>query len=204
MSKVMKNVIMLGLLAGVLIGCGGDPQKKKATAQPEKDGQQTSAVDYRKEGMDYAMAVQGALGKTLQGKIKETGTAGAIEFCNVRALAITDSVARTLGASISRITDQPRNPQNRANAEEMKFISNFRAELAAGQAPEPLIVRQDSLIYFYYPILTNNLCLQCHGKRDSDIAPEVYQKLEILYPEDKAVAYSANQLRGLWKVAFNE
>ena len=194
----MKKFMLMGLIAAGLFGCGeGDSQKKKTAAESEP-----AMEDYRKQGMNYSLAVQGKLGKTLQAKIQETGPAGAIEFCNVKALAITDSLSQTLGASISRITDQPRNPRNRANAEENKYMSNYRAALASGQTPEPLIVRQDSLTYFYYPILTNNLCLQCHGQPNSDIAPEVYSRIQQLYPQDMAVAYSANELRGLWKVAF--
>jgi hypothetical protein len=150
------------------------------------------------------MAVQATLGKTLQQKIKEEGTPGAIEFCNLNALSITDSLSREFGVTISRITDRPRNQQNRAHDEEMNYISIYREDLAEGRTPKGLVAPGDSTIHFYYPILTNNLCLQCHGTRESEISPGVFDKLQELYPEDRAIGYASGELRGLWKVTFPE
>ncbi|MEJ2583509.1 MAG: DUF3365 domain-containing protein [Robiginitalea sp.] len=206
----MKKQLVLFVAPFVFFACKGDGARKaQGVTEPDTqteigEGQLHSADAYREKGMEYAMAVQAALGKTLQRKIKEEGTQGAIEFCNLKALAITDSLSQELGANISRITDRPRNPQNRAAAEEMKFISNFRSELSTRQTPEALIVRQENRTNFYYPIVTNQLCLQCHGTRENKITPEVYSKLQELYPEDQAVGYSSDQLRGLWKVSFPE
>ena len=150
------------------------------------------------------MAVQATLGKTLQQKIKEEGTLGAIEFCNLNALAITDSLSREFGATISRITDRPRNPQNRATDEEIKLMSSYRQDLEAGHSAKGLVALQDDTIHLYYPIVTSSLCLQCHGTPQSEIAPQVYSTIQELYPEDRAIAYSSEELRGLWKVSFSE
>jgi hypothetical protein len=177
--------------------------------QPEPEaevwvGPTHTTDDYREKGLQYAMAVQATLGKTLQQKIGEEGTLGAIEFCNLNALAITDSLSLELGATISRITDRPRNPLNRASDEEMKFLSAYREDLAEGHTAKGLVALQDNTIHFYYPIVTNSLCLQCHGSLDSGVSPEVYSKLRELYPQDRAMAYSSGELRGLWKVSFPE
>jgi hypothetical protein len=150
------------------------------------------------------MAVQATLGKTLQQKIKEEGTLGAIEFCNVNALDITDSLSRELGATISRITDRPRNPRNRLGDAEIKILSAYREDLAEGHTAKGLVALQDDTIHFYYPIVTNSLCLQCHGSADSEVSPEVYSKILELYPRDRAMSYSSGELRGLWKVSFRE
>lgn len=198
------------MLPFALLACKGEGTRKdQGATEPETEaevwvGPTLTTDDYREKGLQYAMAVQATLGKTLQQKIKEEGTLGAIEFCNINALAITDSLSREFGATISRITDRPRNPGNTATGEEMKFISNFRSELSTGQVPEALIVRQDRNTNFYYPIVTNKLCLQCHGTPESEISPEVFGKLQELYPDDQAVAYSSEELRGLWKVSFPE
>ena len=205
----MKYHLLLFALAGTLLGCGErNPGKKTSEPDPgaarEVKSAQHTDSEYRDMGMQYAMAVQGTLGKTLQGRIREAGPQGAIEFCNLNALAITDSIGETLGAEISRVTDRVRNPMNRATAAEATLISQYRDELAAGNAPEPLVVHEGEKVYFYAPILTNDLCLKCHGSAGSDISPEVYNKLRELYPGDQAVSYSANELRGLWKVAFDK
>lgn len=204
----MKKSLLLWILAvAVAIGCkdkkespGEPPAGEPASESPSGEG--FTAEEARVKGMEYAMATQAVLGKTLQGKIKSEGTVAAIEFCNLRALPITDSLSREKGAAISRITDRPRNPENRASDEEMKFISRFKSDLATGQAPEGLVVRQEGRTNFYYPILTNNLCLQCHGRPEKEISPEVLSILKERYPQDSATGYAANEFRGLWKVSF--
>ena len=203
----MKNQLFLLILTGTILGCGnGAPGKQKPGSEPESTlevpSTQPSDAEYKEMGLRYAMAVQGALGKTLQGKMQESGPLEAIDYCNLNALLITDSIGQSLGAEIRRITDRPRNPLNKASDVEKEFIREFREQRAPGTAPEPLLIRQDSLTYCYYPILTNDLCLQCHGSPGMTIKPEVYEKIKLLYPEDQAIAYSANEIRGLWKVAF--
>jgi hypothetical protein len=204
---VKKHLLLLILATAVAFGCKDKNEPQGAppageAASESQSGEGYTAEEAREKGMEYAMATQAVLGKTLQEKIKSEGTVAAIEFCNLRALPITDSLSREKGAAISRITDRPRNPLNRASDEEMKFISRFRSEMAAGEAPEALVVRQDNRTNFYYPILTNNLCLQCHGRPEKEITPEVLSVLRERYPEDSATGYAANEFRGLWKVSF--
>jgi hypothetical protein len=206
----VKNNLLLWVLPFALFACKGEGAKKgQEGAESEKEvevwvGQTRTTDDYRETGLQYAMAVQATLGKTLQQKIKEEGTLGAIEFCNLNAMPITDSLSRELGASISRITDRPRNPQNKASDDELKLMSMYREDFAEGHTPEGIVILRDDKTHFYYPIVTNSLCLQCHGTPDSEISPEVYSKIQELYPEDRATAYSSEQLRGLWKVSFPE
>lgn len=205
----MKYFLLLIFMLTATVGCKDtqNQNKMQQTAEPPEEvvGKKKGSVsEYQEKGMEYAMAVQATLGKTLQNKIQEGGIQEAVAFCKVEALPITDSLSRELGATISRITDKPRNPVNAADAEEMKFISNFRAELSGGQRPQALVVRHENNTNFYYPILTNNLCLKCHGTPGDDIRPEVLATLQDLYPQDQATGYSVNQLRGLWKVSFDE
>ncbi len=61
-----------------------------------------------------------------------------------------------------------------------------------------------TLVGFYAPIITNTLCLQCHGKPGSDIKPKVLASLKDLYPNDMAKGYDANQVRGLWSIDFKD
>lgn len=206
----MKTKTALFAAVFALLACKDEaPLKGADEAAPGEGleirvGKGYTTEDFREAGREYAMAVQAALGKTLQEKIKEEGTLGAIEFCNLNALAITDSLSRELGATISRITDRPRNPKNLASDQELKYIAAYKEDLADGFTAEGLVALQDNTLHFYYPIVTNDLCLQCHGTPDSGIAPEVYSKIREHYPRDRAVGYAAGELRGLWKVAFPE
>jgi hypothetical protein len=48
--------------------------------------------------------------------------------------------------------------------------------------------------------ITNDLCLNCHGEPGQDITAETLRAINTHYPEDKAIGYRANQLRGIWVV----
>jgi hypothetical protein len=193
----------------VLLACKGEDARKRQEANGSEQQSEVrmgpaTANEYRETGLEYAMAVQATLGKTLQQKIATEGAPAAIEFCNLNALSITDSLSRELGATISRITDRPRNPENRASDAEMKYFSAYREDLAKGHTAKGLVTLRDDRIHFYYPIVTNNLCLQCHGSPETQITPEVFSRIRERYPEDQAMGYSAGELRGIWKVSFPE
>lgn len=203
----MKYFLLFTILFFALTGCKDAPNPKTTTGSPAEastgdDEVKNTDMAYGEKGMEYSMAAQAALGKALQSKIQEGGITEAIRFCQVEALPITDSLSEQFGVTITRITDQPRNPMNRANGEEMKFISNYKAELSTGQSPEPLVVRQGGDTNFYYPILTNTMCLKCHGTPQEDIQPQVLDAIAELYPQDEATGYDNNQFRGLWRVSF--
>ena len=161
-------------------------------------------IEYAKIGLDYAMAAQSQLSKNLLHAIQEKGTVGAIEYCNVEAIKLTDSVSLMKNAIIKRVSDKPRNPTNEANQEELVYINYFKNEVALGANPEPIIKMTDGEVQFYAPIKTNTLCLQCHGAPGEQIQPETLDALRALYPEDKAVGYDENQVRGIWVIRFDE
>ena len=46
-------------------------------------------------------------------------------------------------------------------------------------------------------------CLKCHGKPDIDIAQGTLKKINQLYPNDLAKGYKLDDLRGLWKIEFD-
>ena len=204
----MKYSFIFIFLLIALTACKDAPNAKPAAgteaavSATNPEDVVTSEISYQEKGMEYAMATQAALGKALQNKIQEEGIQEAIGFCQVEALPITDSLSTKFGVEISRITDKPRNPVNAASAEEMKFISKIKSELGTGQPPEALVVRQGADTNFYYPILTNNMCLKCHGSTEDDIQPRVLGVIAELYPQDQATGYGNNQFRGLWKVSF--
>ena len=52
--------------------------------------------------------------------------------------------------------------------------------------------------------MTNIMCLQCHGKPDKDILPNTLTKIGSLYPEDKAIGYGVDELRGIWVVEMDK
>lgn len=169
-----------------------------------KNANSLQDLSYADRGLKYALATKAVLGKNLMGTINKKGTLEALQFCNERAYPLTDSMAVAQNASIKRVSDKARNPQNSANNEELSYINTFKKQMAAGETTQPLVVEKADQVTVYYPISTNSMCLQCHGKPNTDIRPETSKLLGSLYPNDKAVGYDINQIRGIWKVNFSK
>ncbi|MCM4172660.1 DUF3365 domain-containing protein [Arenibacter sp. TNZ] len=165
---------------------------------------QGSQTNYGDIGLGYALATKAALGKNLMKAIQEKGPDGAVEFCNLKAIKLTDSISVMNNAQIKRVSDKPRNPGNKANKEELGYIASFKEQLASGMEVEPLVIPGNEEVTVYYPITTNTMCLQCHGKPNEQIKPTTLAALRKLYPEDKAVGYDVNEVRGIWSVVFDK
>ncbi len=160
--------------------------------------------DYTERGTNYVTTTKGELGKNLMGTIKNEGTLAALEFCNLNAIPILDSMATLQNIEIKRVTDKPRNLNNRANTKELGIIESFKAMMANEVEISPVLEEVGGKMHFYFPIKTNDMCMQCHGTPKEQIKINVVDKLAELYPEDEAIDYSPNQLRGIWKVVMEK
>jgi mono/diheme cytochrome c family protein len=163
----------------------------------------SDTTNFLSVGKKVAMDTKAALGKQLFAAVEREGAAGAVEFCSLRAISITDSMAQVLNTGVKRVSDQPRNKGNQANEMELTIITEMKAMLAKGEEVKPVLNKEGGKAVGYYPIVTNNFCLQCHGKKDGDIESVTLATLGKLYPEDKAIGYSENQLRGLFVVEMD-
>jgi hypothetical protein len=56
--------------------------------------------------------------------------------------------------------------------------------------------------WVFAPILTNGMCLQCHGEPGSDVDETTLAVIRKKYPNDLAIDYGLNELRGIWKVSW--
>ncbi|MFD0797283.1 DUF3365 domain-containing protein [Maribacter chungangensis] len=185
-------------------GIGRGLGKGKGSGNGKNRQVDTPQDPYAKTGMQYALAAKGALGKNLMKAIQEKGTGGALEFCNVKALPLTDSIAQLKNAKIKRVSDKPRNPGNTANTEELGYISYFKGLIASGIEPKPIVKEARGEVQFYFPITTNAMCLQCHGTPNEQVQPATMAKLQELYPTDKALGYDTNEVRGIWAIVFDK
>ena len=167
--------------------------KKYAEVKKEKT--------YADIGLEYALGTKKVLGKNLMESIQKKGTLEALAFCNHQAIPLTDSMSTKFNASIKRVSDKNRNPNNKANAEELQYIAQFKKELADKKEIKPVVIEKGNKVQFYYPIETNTMCLQCHGKQ---IKPEVSQQIMKLYPNDLAVGYNESEVRGIWSITFDK
>ncbi len=152
------------------------------------------------QGKEIVMKTKGVLGKNLLGAIKSKGTKAALEFCNEKAVFLVDSMAVKLNAKIKRVSDKNRNPNNRASGAELEYILNAKQGLKNGIKPKPKLINIDGKQIKYYPIMTNKMCMQCHGKPKVDIKIATQKAIDLLYPNDNAFGYKENELRGIWVI----
>lgn len=150
-------------------------------------------------GLEYALETKQLLGQNLMGAIQKEGTLQALEFCATEAIPLTQQMEEKHRVSIKRVSDKNRNPNNAANSEERYYISYFQEQLDTGEDPQPITLPQGDKTRFYYPIVTNSMCLQCHGKPEK-IDPKVLKKIKMFYPDDLATGYEENDVRGIWSI----
>ncbi len=195
-SMKAQIILTLAIVAVSLLftsGCMGDAKEKK----------EADAKAFEEKGLKIVNSTKSHLVTNLMKAMAEYGTAGAVEFCSVHAITLTDSIAEAHDAKIRRVTDRPRNPANQANETELAYINLLKSKTEKQEALTPSIQIVDGKMTGYYPIQTAKMCLQCHGTVGMDIMPETAAKIASLYPDDKATGYGENQLRGLFVVEMN-
>ena len=199
-----KNILIVSALTVMVIGshCGTSPDKKKEAVSQATDTVQIKISLER--GKEMALKTKAELGRYLMAAIQDKGAAAAVEFCSTRALYITDSMSTVLGSHLKRVAENNRNPLNKATAEELAYIQKVKAALTAKESPQPQLSENSERITGYYPILTESLCLQCHGDKKYEISPVTLAKINQLYPNDKATGFKLNELRGIWVVEMKK
>lgn len=194
-----------GMGRGMGQGMGRGMGKGQGQGMMMKEGQSLNAdLNYKVIGLKYALSTKAQLGKNLMSTIQKKGLKEAVTFCNERAYSLTDSMARIHHANIKRVSDRPRNQNNSANRFELAHIKTFKEKVSNQQEIEPIVEEDSEVVNFYYPITTNSMCLQCHGTMDKELKAETYKTIKGLYPNDKAIGYDVNEVRGIWSITFNK
>lgn len=166
--------------------------------------QSNTSISPIETGQEIALKTKGVLGKNLLEALNAKGTENALSFCSTRAIPLTDSMAIALHARIKRVSDKNRNPENKANEAELAYIESTKMAIARGDKPKPQLTTLDEVQIGYYPIMTNKMCLQCHGQVEADISSSTLSKINSLYPDDLATGYSSDELRGIWVVEMDK
>lgn len=189
----MKQIYCI--LAGLfLVGCSHSTKKLTETEQ----------ANYLKLGDSIATQTQKVLLMNVAGKIKEGGAPLAVNFCSEKAVFLTDSLSRK--HQIQRVSDKNRNPNNSLHSElDKKAWTEISALMSDASKEKHLVLQEGNDVYYYKAIpLAMPTCLACHGNKQTDITPETLQIISEKYPHDKATDYKMGELRGLWKIKFND
>ncbi|AUC76907.1 DUF3365 domain-containing protein [Olleya sp. Bg11-27] len=182
----------------------GNGRRQGQGDQKQQAEVEFKSLPYGERGLKYALTTKAVLGKYLMGTIQKKGTLEALTFCNEKAYPLTDSMSIVHQARIKRVSDKPRNQNNLANYKELTYINSFKNNIKNNKEPKPIVELSDTKVHVYYPIITNAMCLQCHGTPNQDIQRPTLDKLASLYPQDKAIGYDVNQVRGVWAISFDK
>lgn len=158
-------------------------------------------ADLLKKGDTITNRVQKLLLTNVMLAMKAGGPGNAITFCNVHALALTDSLTSEYNCLIHRVSDKYRNPANIPTVNDLEIL----AAMSSAKAMKPLVVSEDGQIVYYRPIkIVMPSCLRCHGSAGKEIDTKTLDIIREKYPNDLATGYKEGDLRGLWKITFLE
>lgn len=183
----------------LLTSCGSERKKSE-------DKNRSTRGEYLRKGEEIVDLTQAELLRNVSHAMKTGGPGYAIDFCNLQAMAIKDSLSGLHNCRIRRISDKYRNPADKPRTvTEKEQLSRYHSTHRKGGSPEPEVYFFDDRVEYYHPIvIKNGACLLCHGTPGKQISEETLARIEAHYPEDLATGFGMNDLRGAWKITFME
>jgi len=185
----MKKFILSAIVLGVVI-------IQACTSQMDKE----SYSKYQTTGNEISNLAQATLLANVGRAIQEGGPGYAVEFCNLKASGIVDSLNNVYQSKISRVSAQNRNPENGLSSKTDQILWQIFENSAI---MDTVIQDQQHILYFKRINTAMPACLKCHGIPGIDINEATVEKLHVLYPADKATGYKLNDFRGLWRIEMS-
>lgn len=189
-----KSIFFLSLLA--LTSCGTD---SNSNAETESNAVKIVEVDLKSMGDSLTNLAMQELVSNVMREMQAGGPAHAVDFCNLHAMPIMDSLSNTHHVKISRVSEKNRNPTNAATEFDVTVLNYLKEK----NAKDTLVTSGNEAVYYKTIKLGLPACVKCHGVPNEDIAPETMAIITERYPDDKATGYKSREFRGAWKVVFN-
>jgi hypothetical protein len=184
-----KSLLFLIIISGLFSFC-----KSELSNQEKQKLKDTSVL--------YFSEFKQRLQKELLESITQTGTVGAIDKCKTVSPALEKELSEKYNLTLKRVSDKPRNPEHLADEWEANTLSELK-KLAMDGKEIPLVSFSDGTTFRVMKAIPidNAMCLQCHGSKE-DIKEDTMKKIQELYPTDKALGYSLNDLRGAFSATW--
>jgi hypothetical protein len=200
------------LLATILLafsflsGCGGEKEAEQDTAQPFDSTKPivAKAIPSPEEQLVKSAAEKLVEQFTVNLRSELTlamgsgDAAGAIEVCSRKAPQLATDIS-VGGWSIRRVSMFNRNANNYPSTEESVMLQRFANDTTKKSSAVWLNRNGLRLYKYFQPIYMQQMCTTCHGKTEQ-MDPTVVERLQQLYPNDRAVGMSAGDLRGMFVV----
>ena len=132
------------------------------------------------------------------------GPSYAVDFCNLEALELKDSLSLLYECTIQRLSMKYRNPADKPQTQtEKDQLEAYQTSFEKGEPLLPRLSLSDDRVEYYQPItIVSGACLVCHGDPATQIAEETMQIINERYPDDLATGYALHDFRGVWKITF--
>jgi hypothetical protein len=187
---MMRNSLLYIVMAMLFLACTSDEEKaQKALVQKANlAGDKITTVAFQ------------ALSGHLKAAMATGGVENAINYCNVQALPLTDSLSKNFDVQIKRTSRQLRNPANTPDSLESYMLGLYQdiSKMKKPMVGKAILARDQNIRYFA-PIIVKTQCLACHGTVGEQVDDSTYNLLQARYPADAATGY---KLRGIWSVNF--
>lgn len=196
----MKHLTVLIAVACLLFAsrCSNSPTNKG-----DNDTESTKQ-QYLKRGQEIAAATFATLSSRVQKAMQEGGVTNAVQYCNLAAHPLVDSLEQVYQADIKRTSLKVRNPKNKPTDKERQQLQRYQTQFKAGNTLEPLVQKINNQLVFQAPIYVMPLCEKCHGKIGDQLKKQDYATIQKLYPLDKAINYKSGDFRGMWSISFRQ
>lgn len=135
------------------------------------------------------------LRRVLTEKLQEGGLAAALPYCRPETFPRVDSLAKSMQASLRRVSTRPRNPTAQAELTPAELVPTDTTCRVARLSAEEFTYQRPV-------VLTDALCLRCHGTLGQDITPSDYALIKKQYPQDQATGYKVGDAMGVWRVSL--
>jgi hypothetical protein len=167
--RILSTFSVLMFMLVLLSQCTNPaPTPTQATAKELTPEEEQVYLD---KGKAITAAAFAAMSGKLSAAMETGGVAGAVEYCNLAAYPLLDSLSKANNATIRRTSAKLRNPKNAAQGWEVEALAAFEQAKTLVREPKPR-VRQldDGSVVFVAPIKLQPLCTKCHGTVGTDIA----------------------------------
>ena len=205
--KKLSTVFLVSLsVLLIFVSC---KEEKKREENPKIETNTTGPLSmeetkhYKEVGGSMVKATFSALSTNLKDALQKGGVSQAVEYCNIVALPLTDSLSKQHDATIKRTSLKLRNPENLPSKDEGDILKKYQKSLNENLEINPLVIHwEDGYVKYFHHIYTNDLCLKCHGTIGKELSNENQKIISALYPEDQAIGYSDKELRGMWSIVM--
>ena len=204
-APLALSASLIGLMALAVRAQQAAPQSPPASVSPPPAAAPVTLtpedmMERAKKARELTRTYSERLRLGLTEALKQGGPKGAIGACHTLAPELNVRTTEESTFEIARTALRVRNPDNTPDAWELTGLELFQKRLAAGEdhrTMELFEVQQtregQSIFRYMRPIVMHEPCLACHGPQ---VAADVKSEIAQYYPDDKAVGFNLNELRG--------